>query len=143
VLSYDLAVTIKKPPAEVFPYLTETAKQGLYSDVPMRQITPGDMKNGSRMEVTFGIGPLKAVIGLEMTALDANERMAYDTFSGPIRWKGEYVLTPADNGGTTVTHRGTMVFTGLWRLLEPLVGAELKSSGAKEMERMKAVIEKG
>ena len=60
---------------------------------------------------------------------------------GPIRWKGEYLLTPTDVGGTTVSHEGTMVFTGLWRLIEPLIGSELKSGGAKEMERMKAVIE--
>jgi len=33
--------------------------------------------------------------------------------------------------------------TGLWRLLEPLVGAELRSNGAKEKERLKAVVEKG
>jgi hypothetical protein len=139
--SYKLAVTVNRAPAEVFPYLVDTAKQGLYSDVPMRQITPGELKTGSRMEVTFGMGPLKAIVGLEMTAIDENKRMAFDTISGPIRWKGEYLLTPTDGGGTTVSHEGTMVFTGLWRLIEPLIASELKSGGAKEMERMKAVIE--
>jgi hypothetical protein len=89
------------------------------------------------------MGPLKAVIGLEMTDVDPARRMAFDTYSGPIKWKGEYLLTSAGGGGTSLTHAGTMVFTGLWRLLEPLVGAELKSGGAKEMERLKAAVERG
>jgi hypothetical protein len=142
MLRYASAVTIGRPPADVFPYLTDPVKQALYSDVPMRQITPGVLATGSRMEVTFGMGPLKATIGLEMTAVEENRRMAFDTYSGPIRWQGEYLLNPNGDGGTSLSHEGTMSFTGLWRLVEPLIGAELKSSGAKEMERMKAVIEK-
>ena len=141
MLSYESSVTIGRAPADVFPYLTDTVKQGLYSDVPMRQITPGILATGSRMEVTFGIGPLKATIGLEVTAVDENTRMAFDTYSGPIKWQGEYLLKPTDGGGTSLSHEGTMVFTGLWRLVEPLVGAELKRNGAKEMERLKAVVE--
>src|SRR5574338_26948 len=98
----------------------------------MRQITPGELKTGSRMEVTFGMGPIKAVIGLEMTDIDENKRMAFDTFSGPIRWKGEYLLQPTDGGGTNLIHSGSMIFTGMWRLLGPLVSGEIKANGAKE-----------
>ena len=143
MLSYGWPVTIGRPPADVFPYLTDPAKQALYSDVPMRQITSGVLATGSRMEVTFGMGPVKAKLVLEMTAVDANQRMAFHTVSGPIRWQGEYLLRPTDGGGTELTHSGTMVFTGLWRLFEPLVGGELKSGGAKEMERLKAAVEAG
>jgi uncharacterized protein YndB with AHSA1/START domain len=140
VLRYAWPVAISRPPEVVFPYLTDPAKQALYSDVPMRQITPGVLATGSRMEVTFGMGPLKAVIGLEMT-VEENRRMAFKSFSGPIDWQGEYLLTPTADGGTNLSHAGTMSFGGLWRLLEPLIGAELKSNGAKEMGRMKAAIE--
>jgi uncharacterized protein YndB with AHSA1/START domain len=143
MLRYSWPVTINKPPADVFPFLTDPQKQALYSDVPMRQETPGVLKTGSRMVVTFGMGPIKANLGLEMTAIEPDRRMAYDTYAGPIKWQGEYRLTPTDSGGTNLTHEGTMVFTGLWRLLEPLVGSELKSGGAKEMERLKAAVERG
>lgn len=141
MLRYAYPVAINRAPAVVFPYLNDPVKQGLYSDVPMRLITPGILKTGSRMEVTFGKGPLKATLGLEMTAVDENKRMAFDTYSGPIRWQGEYLLEPTDSGGTNVNYAGTMVFTGLWRLMEPLIGSELKRNGSKEIERMKAVIE--
>ena len=141
MLRYAYPVTINQAPEVVFPYLSDPVKQGLYSEVPMRLLTPGVLTKGSRMEVTFGMGPLKATLGLEMTAVEENRRMAFDTYSGPIRWQGEYRLTPTGSGGTDVDYSGTMVFTGLWRLMEPLVGAELKRNGAKEIERMKAVIE--
>ena len=32
-------------------------------------------------------------------------------------------------------------FTGLWRLIEPLVGAEIRSGEIKELERIKALVE--
>jgi hypothetical protein len=56
MIAYESAVTIGRPPDEVFSYLIETAKQALWSDVPMRQVSPGELKTGSRMEVTFGKG---------------------------------------------------------------------------------------
>ena len=142
MLRYAYPVTINRAPAVVFPYLSDPVKQGLYSDVPMRLLTPGILKTGSRMEVMFGKGPLKVTLGLEMIAVEENRRIAFDTYSGPIRWQGEYLLTPTDSGGTNIDYAGSMVFTGLWRSIEPLIAAELKRSGAKEIERMKAVIEK-
>jgi len=33
--------------------------------------------------------------------------------------------------------------TGLWRLLAPFIGAEIRSGEIKELERLKAVVEKG
>ncbi len=142
MISYDSKVTIGKPPEEVFPYLIEPAKQALWSDVPMRPLTgAGDMRVGTQMEVTFGMGPLKARVGLEITALEPNSRMAFESFSGPIGWKGEYRLSPAD-GGTELSQEGSLTFHGLWRLIQPLVGAEISRGEVKELERLKAVIEK-
>jgi hypothetical protein len=139
--AYRFQASINRPPSEVFPFLVETEKQALYSDVPMRLITEGAMHTGSKMEVTMGSGLMKANLGLEMTDVTQDRKMAYKSFSGPIDWQGEYLLEPTPDGGTTVTHEGSMRFHGLWRLAEPLVGAELSRNGAKEMDRMKAAIE--
>ncbi|MEP7157890.1 MAG: SRPBCC family protein [Chloroflexota bacterium] len=141
MVTYESAVTINRPPHEVFRYLVEPAKQALWSDVPMRPVTPGEMKTGSRIEVTFGKGPLKATLGLEMTNVSPGERMAFKTYSGPIKWEGEYRVEPTE-GGSKLSQHGTLEFTGLWRLLAPIVGAEIKSGEIKELERLKAVVEK-
>ena len=143
MLSYQSSVTIDRPPDAVFQYFVEPAKQALWSDVPMRPLTDGPPRQGSRLEVTFGMGPIKARIGLEITALEPGRRMAFDSFSGPIRWDGEYRLAATPSGGTEVSQEGRLTFTGLWRLVEPLVGAEISKGEVQELERLKVAVEAG
>ena len=141
MLTYSSSVTIVRTPEQVFQYLVDPQKQALWSDVPMRPITNFTGRTGTRMEVTFAGGPLKAVVGLELTDVQPSTRMAFKSFSGPIRWQGEYVLEPTADGGTLLSQNGTLQFTGLWRLLEPLAGREIKSGEIKELERLKSVVE--
>jgi len=143
MLSYQSAVTIARPADEVFTYFVEPAKQALWSDVPMRRLTEGPISTGSKMEVTFGMGPLQARIGLELESVEPGRHMAFRSFSGPIRWDGEYRLVANDAGGTVVSQEGRLTFSGLWRLLEPLVGAEISRGEVKELERLKAAVEAG
>lgn len=140
MLNYTSKVTIRRPPAEVFPYFVDPARQGQWSDVPMRRLTDGPFGAGTRMEVSFGKGLLAARIGLEITALEPERRMAWTSFSGPIRWEGEYRLEPS-GAGTIVSQAGSLAFSGLWRILEPIVGAEIKAGEEKELERLKALVE--
>lgn len=141
MISYRSQVTVQRPPDAVFDYLIDPAKQALWSDVPMSPLTPGPLAMGSRIVVTFGKGPLKANVGLELSAVEPGRRMAFRTFSGPIDWTGEYRLQPTASGSTQLSQEGTLRFTGAWRLIEPLVGAEIKNGEVKELERLKAVVE--
>ena len=143
MVRYESSVRIARSPESVFPYLTEAAKQALWSDVPMRRLTEGPLGPGSRLQISFGMGPVKAVLGLEINDLDPARRMAFRTFSGPIDWSGEYRLTPSPSGGTELSQEGTLRFTGVWRLVEPLVGAEISRGEVKELERLKAAVERG
>src|SRR5262245_10004634 len=131
MLSYESHVHVDRSPAAVFPYLIEPQRQALWSDVPMKQLTEGPLAAGSRMEVTFGMGPIKATVGLEISDLEPGRRMAFRSFSGPIRWDGEYTLAPGEIGGTELRQEGRLKFTGLWRLVEPIAGAEIKSGEVK------------
>jgi hypothetical protein len=141
-IHYASEVTIERPPADVFPYLVEHDKQALWSDVPMRRIDgeTGPMRTGTRFEVTFGMGPIKATVGIELTAVELGSLMAWKSFSGPISWQGEYRLAPTENG-TRLSQQGTLEFHGLWRLLQPIAGAEIQSAEVKELEKLKAVAE--
>lgn len=140
MLKYDWSKPIARPPAEVFEYLVDTKKQALYSDVPMRQITPGRFANGSRIEVTFGMGALKAVIRPGDDRCRRGRANGLRHLLRPIQWKGAYTLRPS-GAGTDLNCAGTMQFTGLWRPLDWLVAGELKSGGLKELERLKSVVE--
>jgi hypothetical protein len=142
VLTYASKVVIDRSPDAVFPYFAELEKQALWSDVPMRRLTEGTFGPGSRIEVSFGMGLMKARIGLEITELLQDRRMAWRTVYGPIKWAGEDTFEPSD-AGTVVSQRGTLTFTGIWRLLEPIAGAEIRSGEEKELEKLKAVVEAG
>jgi hypothetical protein len=140
MVTYESKVSVARTPDVVYPFLVEPDKQALWSDVPMRKLTSGPFGAGSKMEVSFGMGPMKAVIGLEMTAVEHERRVAWKSFSGPIRWTGEYVLTPSGTG-TDISQTGQLEFTGLWRAVEGLVGAEIRGAEIKELEKLRAVIE--
>lgn len=140
MLRYASQVTIDRPPAQVFPYFVDPTRQGQWSDVQMRRLTDGPFGPGTRMEVSFGMGPVTARIGLEITALEPERRMAWTSFSGPIAWEGEYRLEPTGQG-TIVSQAGSLTFSGLWRLLEPIVGAEISAGEKKELERLKELVE--
>jgi hypothetical protein len=51
-------------------------------------------------------------------------------------------LAPADGMGTRLSQRGTLRFTGLWRLVEPIVGAEIRPGEVAELEKLKAILER-
>lgn len=141
-VTYASQVTIDRSPDEVFRYLVERDKQALWSDVEMKPVTEGELRTGSRFEVSFGMGPLKATLGLEMTAVENGGLMTWRTYSGPIDWQGEYRLTP-EGAGTRLSQQGTLVFHGLWRLLQPIAGAEIRSAEIKELEKLKVAAESG
>jgi hypothetical protein len=93
------------------------------------------------MRLTFGRGPLHTTLDLETSAFEPNARMAFTTVStGGIQWEGAYDLMPADDG-TRVRQQGMLRFGGLWRVLEPIIGAEIKRGELAELERLKQVVE--
>ena len=61
---------------------------------------------------------------------------------GPISWDGEYRLEPAaDRAATRLSQQGTLRFHGLWRLVEPIIGAEIRRNEIKELEKLKVLVE--
>ena len=141
MISYSSRVTIDRPPEAVFPYLVEPAKQARWPDVPMRLLTAGPLGAGSRMALTLGKGPMQARLTLELSAVEPDRRLTFRTLSGPIDWDGEYRLSPSGTGGTEVAQEGRLRFKGLWRLLEPMAGAEISRGEVAELERLKAAVE--
>jgi uncharacterized protein YndB with AHSA1/START domain len=140
VILYKSAVTIARPPEVVFAYLVEPKLQATWSDVPMRPLTDGPFGPGSQLEVTFGMGPLKAKVVLLITTVEPGRRMTWQTSDGKIEWEGEYLLVPSGDA-TELRQDGRLTFKGLWRLIEPLVGGEIKKGEVKELDKLKAVVE--
>ena len=140
MISYESEVNVNRPPDTVFRFLIEPDKQAQWADLAMRPLADGPPAQGYRMEISFGLGPIKARMGVEYKAFEPGRRLGFGTFSGPIEWEGEYRLEPTAEG-TKLSQRGRMAFTGLWRLVEPLLGGEIKNGEIKELEKLKAAAE--
>ena len=142
MITYGSEVAIGRPPADVWPYIVERDKQALWSDVPMEPLTSGPLQPGSRMRLHFGKGPISASVTLEITAREEHERFAWTTVSnGGIHWDGAYRLAGAPSSGTRLSQEGTLRFRGLWRLVEPFVGGEIRAAEVAELEKLKATLE--
>jgi hypothetical protein len=142
MIQYSSTVAIARPPDVVFPYVIEPEKQALWSDVQMRRLTAGPLGQGSRIEITFGLGPIRTALQLEFDRVEPGRLVGWRTVTNSaIRWQGEYRLSPDGAAGTTVAQSGTMTFHGPWRLLEPIAGAEIRNGEIKELDRLKAVVE--
>lgn len=143
MISYGSEVVVARPPADVWPYLIERDKQAQWSDVQMEPLTDGPTRAGSRMRLSFGDGPIRASLTLEISAVDPNERIAFTTVSnGGIHWEGEYRLASEGGMSSRLSQHGTLRFSGLWRLAEPIVGAEIRRGEIAELEKLKSILEK-
>jgi hypothetical protein len=129
--AYNSAVSISRLAAQIFPYRLETTTQ----------TTRRDLDNGSKVKVSFAIGPLKAVIGLQISALDFGHKLAFKSYSGPISWKGEYNLSDDGKGATTVSQNGQLKFKGRWRLVQPFAGGQIRRGEVNELLRLKTLVE--
>ncbi len=131
MVSYNSAVTIGRSATQVFPYLLESTSQGM----------AGDLRSGSRVEVSFAGGRLTAVVGLQISAFEFGQKLGFESYSGPFSWSGEYNLVDDGKGSTTVSQSGQMKFKGLWRLWQLFAGGQIGRGEVDELVRLKTAIE--
>lgn len=142
MLTYRSRVTAARPPEKVFQYLTEPGRHAVWSDVPMRQLTDGPLGTGSRLEVTLGMGPIKATIGLELTAVEPEP--GWLSARSPVRSGGTRVPPRAVGHRRNRTEPG-----GSPRIHWPLAARAAigrrrdQQRRVKELERLKSAVESG
>jgi hypothetical protein len=140
VILYRSAVTIERAPDVIFPYLTDPALQAKWTDSPMSPKDGGMIGLRSLVERTLRAGPRTAHLVLLLTTIEPNRRLQFETSEGPVLWEAEYLLEPTGDA-TIVRQEGRLTFQGTWRAVEPLVGEGIKKDEARELERLKEVVE--
>ncbi len=139
-ITYQSELVIGRASDVVFAYLTELPKMALWTEARLRPITDGGLRTGASFDVSLRIAGLKPTVGVEMTAVDDNERLVWRTFKGPVDWVGDYRLT-AEGATTRVRQQGTLTFKWPWRLLQPIAGGRLRTRRVRELEKLKSVVE--
>jgi carbon monoxide dehydrogenase subunit G len=146
MIKYESSVTIDRPHAEVAAYVIDPDRHREWMDdvASVEHLTPGDVRIGSRYRYGFRKGPIAFDLKFQVSALDSNGSVTFTSEpGGRIHRAARIEVEPIDPSRTRVTSSGEMSLRGVWRLLEPLMSGEIRSSEAAELIALKRVLEAG
>jgi carbon monoxide dehydrogenase subunit G len=139
----ESAVTIGKPPADVFPWLLEADKvpqwmSGLQVYEPLE---PGPLHAGSRIRQELTVSGQHLRFELMIAELDAPRRAVLRFEGSGFKAANEYAVTEAAGGSavTWVISGDTTSFKA--KLIAPMVQAKLQEKLDGDLARLRSVLE--
>jgi uncharacterized protein YndB with AHSA1/START domain len=140
-----LSVTILRPVADVFAVLTDVGNAAKWSSALEEELlTPGPLAVGSRRRaVVPGFAGRTTENEMELTELVPDRRLAMRGVAGfPFAVRIVAELDPAE-GGASLRWTTWLEPGGIAKLLGPLIAASYKRSFAKDLARLKSMMESG
>jgi uncharacterized protein YndB with AHSA1/START domain len=143
MIQIESSTQISRPRNEVFDFLTDVENLPKWQSgiVQSRPISEGGVRVGFQFEemVRVAMWRLRAVC--TVTDIKDNERFAFVMkTSGPLDCEAHFDLQPVA-GGTRLSLKGTARLKGIWRLLQPMVAADLRKETKSELETAKRLLE--
>ena len=142
-MKFTNAITINRPPAEVFAFLAH------FEDVPLwnyaisgtRKTTGGPVGVGSRYRQTRKL-PTQSEETFAVTEFDPDRRLSIRGTLGPFHGDITYLLEPAGSA-TALTNTMNLQPSGPLRLVAPLAASRVKSAVAANLDTLKQILESG
>ena len=141
MIRYSSTQTINRPPPAVFDALLDPARYGQWTE--MQGTTwdgEGPVRVGTTGSFRMPSGPFAGALRMEVVELEADRRFLARVTHPKFDWLSTADLE-ADGAGTRMTYAGEIRFRGVQRLLEPFIRGEVERGEAKEVERLKALLE--
>lgn len=145
-----IAITIARPPAEVFPWLTEPQRLTQWVSWLMEVRAHGstDAVVGRRSTWIMNDRMNKTTLPIEseLVAVEAPHKLAAriwlpESFMGGFKGEVTYTLEPKD-GGTLFTYDGRFQYgSAMGKLFEPLVTPQAAKKLRADLERLKQQVE--
>jgi len=134
--------TIHRPADEVFAYLADlTHLSEWQANVLQATVTtPGPVRVGTEYTQTMRMGPATVDGRCRITGFEPGRALAFALASKVLDCVGELRLEPVPDG-TRLTSTGTGRLHGPWRVLTPMVQAQVKRESQQEVDRIKAEVE--
>ena len=141
-MTYELAVEIARPPADVYAYLADPTHlpewQGEVAEI--RDATGEPLPAGARFtEVRTFLGKRIESV-LEVTASEPGREFSLRSLSGPVTFSARHLLEPSSEG-TTLRLVGEADPGKLFGFAGPLVRKAAERKTRSDFERLKAVLE--
>ena len=137
------SIMISRPSADVFAFVADMNNIPKWQSevVTSKVITPGPTRVGTRFTEDVKMGPTRSTAACEVTEFSPGALMSFKAVSPRMDYMGS-ITVEGVTGGTKLTMKGNAQMKGWWRLMEPLMKSEFKSGIRKELETLKAVIER-
>jgi uncharacterized membrane protein len=103
--------------------------------------TPPPLRAGSRIAFTAKFLGRKLEYTYEIAELVPNERLVMRTAEGPFPMETTYTWEPAGERATRMTLRNRGTPSGFSKLFAPLVAAAMRRANAKDLSRLKELLE--
>ena len=141
MIRYSSTHTIDRPPPVVFEALLDPARYGEWTE--MQGTTwdgEGPVAVGTTGSFRMPSGPFAGPLRMEVAELEPDRRFVVRVTHPKFDWLSTTELEPA-GAGTRMTYAGEIRFRGVQRLLELFIRGEVARGEAKEVERLKALLE--
>lgn len=143
MIRYDTTITIDRPPDAVFERVQDVPRSDEWTDMTdARWITPSPIGVGSRARARLNLGPMRPMLRWEVTRHEPGRAIGFRTLpGGPLDWDATYAFEPVE-GGTRIRSFGVAQPRGWLRLLTPLIAMEMPRGEARELDRLKGILER-
>ena len=143
MINYQSDVIVNRPVEQVYRLVTDVARFDDWTPMTGTHLVSGsNIRVGGQMETTIKMGPMKQTVVFQCTELEENRRLAFKTVSkGAMEWDGEYAFEPQGPSSTRVVGSGQIRLNGILKLFEPLMAGEVRSGEAKEVIKLKELLE--
>jgi uncharacterized membrane protein len=143
VIRVDTSATIERPVEEVARYVADIERMTEWTDMSAsRRLTNGPTTEGTRGYAEVAMGPIKLGWTYEIQEMDASGGFAFKTVTrNALGMDGSIRLSPAGAAATKVDYHVEILTRGLLRALEPILRSEMSKNEAREIQRLKAVLE--
>ena len=141
MLKFSADLKVNRPVDKVFAWLTNPDNQGKFdkSSLKMEALTPGPWRTGTQFRELRDLGRRKTEVLSEIAELIPNRRFIIRSNTGP-GWLGTWDLEP--EGAKTRLHwTGQLTMNGFGRLLEPLIGRQMRAQIDRQFASLPHLIE--
>ena len=142
-MRFETEQIIERSADDVWSYAADIGRHPEWMSVTDATVTAGDGEHvGSKGRERVALGPIHYDMDFEVETAEPARRIRWRSLGGaPFDLAVQLDLAATGPSTTSATYRAEVRLRGLWRLAAPLLALEGREGPARELRRMKDVLE--
>lgn len=139
-MQMEHTVVIKRPPSEVFAYLTDVSKLPEWQSSAAEASVDGEVRLGARVREVRRLLGRRGESTLEVSEFEPDRKFSLRVISGPLPFEVRHTLTE-ENGGTRLDWVGEADTSKFPRIAVRMVAGAVEAQFKADLERLKSLLE--